>query len=184
MESGEFDARATWLICPLLNPDGISKGTRENAAGVDLNRDYRDPQAPESRAHIGWLKRQPLFDLSICVHEDWESRGFYLYELNPDTRRSLAGAMILAASRVCPIEESSLIDGREAKGGIIRPVADPKEREKWPEAIYLIANHTRQSYTIESPSGLPMDTRVAALKAAISAAIAGFAGHGPARARA
>ena len=29
-----------------------------------------------------WLARQPNFDLAVCVHEDWESVGFYLYELN------------------------------------------------------------------------------------------------------
>ena len=169
----------------MLNPDGLARGVRENSSGIDLNRDYRHLQAPEVRAHIGWLRRQPNFDLAVCVHEDWESTGFYLYELNPDSRPSLAPPILKAVSKVCPIDMSPTIEGREAKGGVIRPKLDPQEREKWPESIYLQVNHTRLSYTIETPSALPIETRVAAHRAALFAAIdrtvrpAGLgAGHG------
>jgi murein peptide amidase A len=171
VESGEFDGRAVWFLCPMLNPVGIARGVRENAAGTDLNRDYRHLESPEIQAHARWLSSQPNFDLAISVHEDWESTGFYLYELNPDGRHSLAGPMIDAVKKLCPIDRSPVIEGREAKGGIIRPSGNPLEREKWPESIYLQAHHTRLSYTIESPSALPMETRVAALRAALSAAI-------------
>jgi hypothetical protein len=171
LESGTLDARAVWFLCPILNPDGLSRGTRENAGGLDLNRDYRHLEAPEIRAHVGWLRRQPNFDLAICVHEDWESKGFYLYELNPDKRPSLAEPMASAAATVCPIDMSPEIEGREAKAGIIRPLLDPPSREKWPESIYLQVNHTRLSYTVETPSSLPLETRVAALRAALGTAI-------------
>jgi murein peptide amidase A len=172
IESGEFDERAVWFICPMLNPEGLARGTRENASGTDLNRDYRHLASPEVKAHVRWLARQPNFDLAVCVHEDWESVGFYLYELNPDGRPSLAEPMIAAVSKVCPIDHSTLIEGREAKGGVIRPVLDPFEREKWPESIYLQVHHTRLSYTIETPSSLPLETRIAALRGALGAAIA------------
>jgi protein MpaA len=172
IESGEFDHRAVWFLCPMLNPQGLSLGTRENAAGTDLNRDYRHHESPEIRAHSKWLSRQPNFDLAICVHEDWESVGFYLYELNPDKRPSLAALMIAAVSKVCPIDLSPLIEGRDAMGGVIRPLIDPFEREKWPESIYLQVHHTRLSYTIETPSSLELAIRVAALRAALVAAIA------------
>jgi hypothetical protein len=56
-------------------------------------------------------------------------------------------------------------------GGIIRPDLNPAERELWPESIYLQVNHTRLSYTIESPSALPMETRLAALRTALRTAI-------------
>ena len=171
LDSGFFDARAVWFICPMLNPAGLAKGIRENASGADLNRDYRQPESAEVQAHVKWLKSQPNFDLVICVHEDWESKGFYLYELNPDAGPSLAGPMIAAASKVCPIDMSPEIEGREAKGGIIQPVANPFEREKWPEALYLQVHHTRLSYTIESPSALPIETRVKALGAVIRSAV-------------
>lgn len=171
IETGDFDGRATWFLCPLLNPDGLARGTRENAAGTDLNRDYRSPVSTEVLAHIAWLRSQPNFDIALCVHEDWESTGFYLYELNPDKRASAAKPMITAAARVCPIDMSPVIEGREARGGIIRPILNPQEREKWPESIYLQVHHTRLSYTIETPSSLPIDQRVTAHVAAIRAAI-------------
>jgi predicted deacylase len=172
IEAGVFDGRATWFLCPMLNPAGLAQGTRENPEGRDLNRDYRHLESPEVRAHSHWLRHQPNFDLALCLHEDWESTGFYLYELNPDGRRSLAGPMITAAAQACPIDKSPMIDGREAKAGIIRPSGNPLEREKWAEAIYLLANHTRQTYTIESPSSLALEVRVAALRAAVIAALA------------
>lgn len=172
LEAGVFDARANWFICPLLNPAGFLRGTRENADAIDLNRDYRHVLSAEIRSHLAWLQRQPNFDLTLCLHEDWESAGFYLYELNPDHRPSRADAMIAAVTRICPIDTAAIIDGREsAAPGIIRPVADPLLRDLWPEAIYLRAHHTRLSYTLESPSVLPLPTRIAALRAAIEAAL-------------
>ena len=171
VRSGVFDERATWFLCPLLNPDGLARGTRENAAGVDLNRDYRALTSVESRAHVTWLQRQPNFDLTVCLHEDWEATGFYLYELNPEGRPSLAPEIIAAAGAHMPIDLSPEIDGRPAVDGIIRPSDDPTLRDLWPEAIYLRAEHTTLSYTIETASGLPLPQRVDTLAAAVRAAI-------------
>jgi protein MpaA len=169
--AGIFDDRATWFICPLLNPAGFRKRTRENTAGLDLNRDYRNTRSAEIEAHIAWLQRQPNFDATFCVHEDWEAKGYYLYEQNPLGRPSLAEPMLAAVARVCPIDPSGLIDEREAVGGIIRPVIDPWQRELWPEAIYLRLHHTTLGYTIESPSGFPLAQRIAAHRAALERAL-------------
>jgi protein MpaA len=174
LERGILDERATWFVCPLLNPSGLARGTRENAGGLDLNRDYKDLRSAETQAHAAWLRHQPNFDLTVCLHEDWESTGFYLYELNPGNRPSLAGPIIAAVTKVCPIDPSLLIDGREAQGGIIRPSGDPLLREKWPEAIYLRAHHTTLGYTLETPSAFPLAQRITAHCAAVETAIAGL----------
>jgi len=171
LEAGIFDRRANWFICPLLNPGGLRRSVRENPGGLDLNRDYKDRQSPEIAAHVRWLQRQPNFAVSISVHEDWESKGYYVYELNPQHRASLAEPMIAAVAPVCPIDLSPVIDGREARDGILRPIADPKLREKWPESIYLRAHHTSLTYTIESPSAFPLEQRIAAHRAALETAI-------------
>ncbi|MES1167187.1 MAG: M14 family metallocarboxypeptidase [Pseudomonadota bacterium] len=178
LERGVLDDRATWFLCPLLNPAGLARSTRENAGGLDLNRDYKDLRSAEIQAHAAWLRRQPNFDLTLCLHEDWESTGFYLYELNPTHRPSLAGVMIVAAAKVCPIDPSPLIDGREAQGGIIRPAGDPLLRETWPEAIYLRAHHTTLGYTLETPSAFPLAQRIATHRAAVESAIAGLINPG------
>jgi murein peptide amidase A len=173
IEAGMFDDRATWFICPLLNPVGFTRGTRENADPLDLNRDYKDLRSAEIAAHVAWLRRQPNFDLVLCLHEDWESAGYYLYELNPLDRPSLAVPMIDAVREVCPIETGAVIDGRDAAApGIIRPVADPLLRESWPEAIYLRAHHSTLTYTLESPSARPLAQRIAAHRRAVGTALA------------
>ena len=159
------------FLLPCLNPLGFALNNRENADGIDLNRDYRNPKSAEARAHIAWLERQPQFDLYLCLHEDWESHGFYLYEQNPDNKPSLAEKMIEAVKKVCPVDLSENIEGRAAHGGIIRPVINPQERPDWPEALYLISHKARQGYTLEAPSDFPLATRVHALVAAVNAAV-------------
>ena len=162
LEHGYFASQANWFICPLLNPLGMERGTRENPDGIDLNRDYRKPRTYEVSAHVSWLCHQPRFDVALCLHEDWESAGFYLYELNPSGRPSLAPRIVQAVSAACPIELAELIDGRPGKDGIIRPVDEPALRETWPEAIYLREHHTDLCFTTESPSLRRIEQRVAA----------------------
>jgi len=167
-----FPGHAWLWTCPCLNPTGFPRNTRESAAGADLNRDYRHLRTPEIRAHVEWLRDQPVFDLTLCLHEDWEAAGFYVYELNPDHRPSLADRMIDRVRDLCPIDQSPLIDGRPAANGIIRPSLDPASRPEWPEAFYLLQHHTRLSYTLEAPSDFALATRVAALAAGTEAALA------------
>lgn len=76
LQHGVFDQRAVWFLCPLLNPLGFLRRTRENPDGIDLNRDYKAPRSAEIQAHTRWLEKQPPFDLAICLHEDWETAGF------------------------------------------------------------------------------------------------------------
>jgi len=159
-----------WL-CPCLNPTGFARNRRENAEGVDLNRDYREPKAAETVAHVAWLKRQPSFDVCLCLHEDWEAHGFYLYEQNPDGHPSLAGAMIAHLARVCPIDTSETIEGRPAQNGIIRPNLDPRLRPQWPEAFFLLTHKARLTYTLEAPSDFPLPARVAALVTGVQTAL-------------
>lgn len=158
-------------ICPCLNPNGCRRGTRENAAGLDLNRDYRTPRSTEVRLHQRWLSSLPPWDLSICLHEDWESHGFYLYELNPAGLPSLAGDILDSVRTVCPIDASPWIDGREAAApGLIRPTVDPTQRPDWPESFWLLQNGCRQGYTFESPSDWPLAVRAGALHRAVQTA--------------
>jgi hypothetical protein len=173
IRENRWPANAEIFLLPCLNPAGFTLNRRENADGIDLNRDYRNSKAAEVRAHIAWLERQPKFDLYLCLHEDWESHGFYLYEQNPDAKPSRAEKMIAAVQKVCPIDLSENIEGRAAKGGIVRPNILPHERPDWPEAFYLITEKSRQGYTLEAPSDFPLPTRVDALVAGVNAALAG-----------
>lgn len=171
MQENRWPDRAEIFLLPCLNPLGLTLNQRTNADGIDLNRDYRNPKSTETRSHIAWLERQPQFDLYFCLHEDWESHGFYLYETNPDQRPSLAEKIIAAVEPVCPVDMSEIIEDRPASGGIIRPKILPIERPDWPEAFYHITHKSRQGYTLEAPSDFPLTVRVNALVASVSAAV-------------
>jgi murein peptide amidase A len=177
LQENRWDPRLELAFCPCLNPTGFALGRRENEDGLDLNRQYLEPQSPEVVSHVEWLKRLPCFDLTLLLHEDWESNGFYLYELNPGERPSLGEDILRSVSRVCPIDHSELIEGRAAERGIIRPVMDLNSRPDWPEAFFLRAHKTTQSYTLEAPSDFELGTRVDSLCAAVNGALEGFLAH-------
>ena len=171
LQENQWPAHAEIFLLPCLNPPGFTLNQRENIDGIDLNRDYRNPKAAETKAHIAWLERQPQFNLYLCLHEDWEANGFYLYEQNPDAKPSPAGKIISAAEKICPVELAENIEGRAAEKGIIRPNIVPAERPDWPEALWLIRHKARQGYTLEAPSDFPLSVRVNALVAAVNAAM-------------
>ncbi len=171
IRANDWPAGLEFWVCPCLNPTGFFLNSRENEERKDLNRDYRHTETGEVAAHIRWLERQPEFDAAFCLHEDWEAQGFYLYELNPDQRPSLAEKMVGAVAAVCPIDQSPVIEGREAKGGIINPSLDPGSRPLWPEAFWLLQHRSRLVYTLEAPSDFPLAGRVRALVVAMQVAL-------------
>jgi len=163
------------FLLPCLNPLGFLLNQRANPEGIDLNRDYRNPRSTETRRHIAWLERQPQFDLYLCLHEDWEAHGFYLYETNPDERSPLAENIIAAVAPVCPVDGSEIIEGRPAQGGIIRPKVSLLDRPDWPEAFYHLTHKARHGCTLEAPSDFALPVRVNALVAAVNAALSAVA---------
>ena len=167
LKANAWPSGVNLIACPCLNPTGFPNNTRENRTGTDLNRDYRHIESGEVQAHTEWIDRLPQFDFGICLHEDWEASGFYLYELNPDNLPSVSGDVIDAVAEVCPIDRSERIDDRPASGGILKPVVSPEARPLWPEAFYIVLKKTRLSYTLEAPSDFPMPTRINALCTAV-----------------
>lgn len=60
-----FDFFSLYLI-PMLNPDGAELYTRENASGVDLNRDFLELSQPETRALLSYYETiQPNFCFNL-----------------------------------------------------------------------------------------------------------------------
>ena len=171
-----FNSPHHWLICPSLNPDGLANHLRENSTGHDLNRDYLALETAEARTHTTWLDSIPTPDLFVSLHEDWETSGFYLYEINLTGRPSDHARRILES--VAPWfkpEPGPEIDGHPCTGpGWIYHPAEPDLPESWPEAIYLAKKGCPLSFTFESPSSSPLTHRIPALAAAVRAACAGL----------
>jgi len=170
-----FDDQHHWLICPVLNPGGLMAKTRHNPGDVDLNRDYREPKAAETRQHLAFLQREfagRRFALSILLHEDWETKGYYMYELSRTGQKLIGPAILAAVEPICGIDRSPVIEGMPAKDGLItRPIEGFEERPLWPEALWLALNHTNRNVTLEAPSAQELDRRVAAHCAAVRAAV-------------
>ena len=161
LRAGVFDERFSWRICPVLNPTGLSLGTRENGEGVDLNRDYLLQQSAEVRAHRVFLESSAVPLAMISLHEDWESSGFYYYEISLKNSNSCYDGVRRAAEKVMPMELEKMIDGHETeKPGWIYHVAKPDRAEEWPEAIFLAEQGCPRSFTLETPSALPLAERV------------------------
>lgn len=63
-------AAVTLVALPMLNPDGTERFRRQNAQGLDLNRDALSLAAPESRVLITHFEdHQPAFALSLHDQE-------------------------------------------------------------------------------------------------------------------
>ena len=167
----EFFADFNVTIFPILNPDGLAQNLRVNAAGIDLNRDYRNSKSQEIASHIEALKTLGKFDAAMMLHEDFEGIGAYLYELNDDD--SLGQKIIAAMSQHVPIDVRPIIEEVPATGGVIsrkellRIHGNIEDRPDWPEAIYLSVNHTKVSYTTETPKPFPLENRIEAQIAAV-----------------
>ena len=177
LRAPDFFAKVDATIFPILNPEGLARGTRGNFAGVDLNRDYRRPRSTEIRGHLAVLPTLGRYDAAVMLHEDYEGTGAYLYELNDGPIGNLGPRLIAAMRRHVPIDERPIIEEVEARGGIlqradlIRKHGPIEARPDWPEAIYLSMNHTRVSYTTETPMLQPLENRVAAQVEAVRAVV-------------
>jgi len=169
---GFFAAFDTTLF-PILNPHGLARNRRENADGIDLNRDYRNSKSEEIRSHIEALKTLGRFDASMMLHEDFEGIGAYLYELNDELPQGLGKKIIAAMGRHVPIDQRPEIEEVRATGGVIQRSdirlkhGSFEERPDWPEAIYLCLHHTKVAYTTETPKPFPLVDRIAAQIAAV-----------------
>jgi len=174
MKEGFFTPVSSWAICPALNPTGLAAGTRDTAEGMDLNRDYHLRKTPEVKAHAAWLERQQPPELFLSLHEDYESTGFYFYEINQcDDRPERAKAILKAVGAWLPPEPERVIDDHEVREpGWIFHAAEPDLPHGWPEAIFVAKQKKCiLSYTFETPSQMALEDRVAAHCAAVKTAV-------------
>jgi protein MpaA len=173
LRSGVFD-EGSCLICPALNPAGLAAGTRENAEGIDLNRDYLNRSSSEIRTHAEWMEGLPCPRIFVSLHEDWETTGFYFYEINlGEDRPDRAAAILEAVKPWFPPEPATVIDEHDIRSaGWIYHVPEADAPTDWPEAIFLAKRGCPVSFTFETPSANCVNERAAAHVAAVKAALA------------
>lgn len=171
MDIGAFPEGRHCIVCPALNPGGLAAASRTNRLGADLNRDYLHMFTPETAAHSRWLESRPIPGLFVSLHEDWETAGFYFYEINlgdDDTDR--ASDLLAAVSPYFQAEPGPEIDGHAVRApGWIFHRAEADLPDAWPEAIWLAKRGCPLSFTFETPSLADLGSRVAAHVAGVRA---------------
>jgi predicted deacylase len=146
-------------VIPCLNPWGYVHDTRHNRLDLDLNWSYSRQDVPEIAAVRRFIAGR-RFEAVVDLHEDWESPGFYLYELRREQPR-IGAEIARRVAEVCPLNTSRVIEGLPASNGVIHP--DPNRETTNRGAgipIVLFKEHTEHLITTEAPTTLPLDVRV------------------------
>lgn len=154
---GKF-AGVNLMMFPCLNPWGLERNIRFDAEGRDLNRCYHSQQVPQIAAQTGIMKGR-RFGVASCLHEDYDARGFYLYEIaakRPYWGESLCGNL----SQVMHPDPRQKIDGHSCRNGVIRRRVTPDMMKGHPEAFLLHWKHADRTFTLETPSEESLGDRV------------------------
>jgi murein peptide amidase A len=152
----------SFVIFPCDNPSGYELDTRENALGVDLNREFSTPH-PAREVQIQMAAVEDLkFDHVYELHEDVDSYGFYLYELAMDPSLRVGPDIVRAVSTArYPINIEECIEGLGAHCGVIAPGITKMRKRKLPKAVYMHHLGAPHIVTTETPGrALPMEDRV------------------------
>ena len=139
-----------WMIFPCLNPWGLERNIRFDAEGRDLNRCYNSRKVRQIAAQLALMKGI-RFDVAASLHEDYDARGFYLYEVaakRPHWGESLCGEL---SPVMCP-DPRRQVDGHSCHGGVIRRRITPGMMKGHPEAFQLHFRHAERTFTLETPS--------------------------------
>lgn len=147
-----------FLIFPCLNPHGLRLNTRADHRGLDINRRFH---LDEDELCGPWrqIVRQRPLSIGVCLHEDYDAQGCYVYELGHHRTRHSDLLMRTCTSRISPDTRTS-IDGRRARGGVIRRSTIPSGLPGLPEAVVLWQLGCPVTLTFETPSEFSLDDRV------------------------
>ena len=105
---------------PVCNPTGFEDGTRFSRSGKDLNREFWSGAAePEVRLLEAELVSRSFQGL-ISLHTDDTSDGFYGFAHGATLTKHLIEPALAAAEKFLPRDGRPVIDGFNARRGIIR----------------------------------------------------------------
>lgn len=146
------------LIFPCLNPHGLRANTRADHRGLDINRRFHLDDDPLCGPWQQVIRECPPA-LGLCLHEDYDGQGCYVYELSPG-RQTMSRSILKHCTRVIPADPRRSIDARRASDGVIRPRVIPPDLPGMPEAIVLWQLGCPITLTFETPSEFGLDDRV------------------------
>lgn len=158
------------MIFPCLNPQGLLFNRRTDSDNRDLNRCYHLDECPRILAQKELIQGHS-FRLAMCLHEDYDAQGVYLYELR--NRATTFGREILAAAgHHIPSDPSRIVEARRTE--LVWMIARRIKFKKFPvlaEGMYLSLYHSERTITLETPSEYLLGQRIQAQIAMIQRAI-------------
>ena len=116
----ELAAGYCLFIYPICNPTGFEDNTRCSRRSRDLNREFWNNS---SEPEVLLLQREiyhHAFDGMVSLHSDDTSNGIYGFVRGATLTRHLLKPALRAAELVLPRNYDEIIDGFEARNGIIR----------------------------------------------------------------
>jgi len=125
LEAGPELAAGYYLsFYPVSNPAGFEDGTRHSRNGRDLNREFWDNSSePEVRLLQAELISRS-FNGIISLHTDDTSDGFYGIVRGATLTQHLIEPALRAAEKFLPRDRRPIIDGFQARNGVIRDAYD------------------------------------------------------------
>jgi hypothetical protein len=168
-------------IIPVVNPWGWSHHRRFNKEGIDINRDFSSRRSQEANIIIAFLKDKK-YDLVLDLHEDPNAKGIYYYQYARKDKVMLNKLVARMGEAGYPIETNVNMILLKTKNGII----DAPLWGLWYVKLtgqLSLSNYSRLNvsddvFTLETPTHLPLDKRVAAHEASVRFLIESlFPGH-------
>ncbi|MEM7383615.1 MAG: M14 family metallocarboxypeptidase [Verrucomicrobiota bacterium] len=147
---------------PCLNPWGLIENRRSVSTNRDLNRLFDRPSIKPIAAWRREIAGQH-FKLGVCLHEDYDGRGIYVYDLDGNNDSVSARRYLENVATVdLPVDLRPRIDGRKADRGVIfRKRIDLRRIPGMPEAVYLrLEGCAERTLTFETPSEFHLYDRV------------------------
>jgi len=164
LENGRYKTHLDqWeiTILPCINPYGFENDIRENHENKDLNRLFKDHKPPHEVQLAKSIFMPSYFDISIELHEDCDSHGYYLFQKSNNPNGVKIGIKIIEALKgIISINLDETIENMPADKGVIHRIKNINQMEWWPMASYSLSMKTGHCLTLETPTKLAMDTRV------------------------
>ena len=136
---------------PVCNPTGFEDGTRHSRNRRDLNREFwKDSPEPEVKLLQADLTSRSFQGL-ISLHTDDTSDGFYGIVRGATLPKHLIEPALQAAEKFLPRNQRAVIDGFNARNGVIRDCYDgvlsaPPRSRPQPFEIILETPRTPPEY--------------------------------------
>lgn len=169
-DNSELLAHFSFVVIPCINPAGYIYDTRENTDNVDINRSFETDEVVEA-AIVKNAIRDMQFTLSIDFHEDYEAKGFYIYE-GIRNEQYLGPKIAKVVKSIGPIDAE---DSGEETGAIAQGVY--KVASEWGLqglAPYLLHKHSEHVIITETPTVWDLDQRIALHLGVLDTALAHY----------